>query len=441
LNQFLLFFSLHYLAYGHENVLALYESETDLTNESEFDKALETLSDVTRTPRDQTAALAAYQDDSAGDISIQEMSTEIFSASSAWSNQNIHLIFAEYYNGNHNFADDFTLAAIQGTGDFAAWDDASLRELATKGAAYLNTLQYVYGLLQFGISECPSLDAGIYWDKAWAYFAGSAEGEDGSGSGYSAYALADKRCPQFDTCVAGTSLATTNENARASWLAGRAALELGVCDSADASFQNILKQSLIPLIQGSLREAFEVDPAKGAAEADGKIEIAEMWAFVFPLLPLLNECDASVASTIRDNMFINADPILQDGFDSVKTAFESLYSCLGISCADVGAMKTCGSTGNELCWQPCSDIISSSLDDCDDNEGRLRSKLRKLTILTIVGWILFCLVACSLLFLIITQKKNYQHHHSNFQNVDGAKVELVNDMRRSPEEGKENMAV
>ena len=41
--------------------------------------------------------------------------------------------------------------------------------------------------------------------QAWALFAGSHEGEDGAAKGYSVYALGDKRCVQFSTCVGGTT--------------------------------------------------------------------------------------------------------------------------------------------------------------------------------------------------------------------------------------------
>ena len=37
-------------------------------------------------------------------------------------------------------------------------------------------------------------------------------------------------------------------------------------------------------------------------------------------------------------MWLNADVNVKDGFAAVKSAIESVYGCLGITCADVGGM-------------------------------------------------------------------------------------------------------
>ena len=38
------------------------------------------------------------------------------------------------------------------------------------------------------------------WDEGWAFYAGSLEGTDGSGSGQMIHQLAEKRCKDFGTC-------------------------------------------------------------------------------------------------------------------------------------------------------------------------------------------------------------------------------------------------
>lgn len=92
--------------------------------------------------------------------------------------------------------------------------------------------QYVVGLLGAGVQTCLARNASaaaaddddgdaaaaaaLSWDLAWAYYAGAREGEDGTGSGKGPYALGDKRCPQFGTCVSN-GLAANNEAARAAW--------------------------------------------------------------------------------------------------------------------------------------------------------------------------------------------------------------------------------
>ena len=41
------------------------------------------------------------------------------------------------------------------------------------------------------------------WDEAWAFYAGSLEGEAGSQGGAMLYRLAEKRCTNFNTCHNG----------------------------------------------------------------------------------------------------------------------------------------------------------------------------------------------------------------------------------------------
>ena len=207
------------------------------------------------------------QVDSATGMSIQTLSTALPSEATA---QSVFSAYASYWNTTA-FADNFARAALQGSGDFAGWDNTSRRELLTKGAAYQNVWQHVVYRLQKGVSACVGGKAGavLEWEIAWALFAGSLEGVDGSGSGKSVYALGDKRCPQFDTCKAGTSLAGNNEKARELWKTGMAALAAGSCFGAAASQELIVAQITLPLVQGTLREAWESDLNGGNSVSHG----------------------------------------------------------------------------------------------------------------------------------------------------------------------------
>ena len=212
------------------------------------------------------------------------------------------------------------------------------------------------------------------WQVAWALYTGSLEGTDGTTDGKSMYALGDKRCPQFLTCEGGASSthpARNNVAAAAEWLRGLAALGAGDCFGALAAADTVVAQATIPLLQGLLREAWEVDPAgvtiagrpnlwkaerrpaaccahlptsavcftphspparsnrsnrahawQGGGVADGRVEVAEGWAFTAAVLPQLALCNGSAAQLVYDNMFLNADPIVKDGFGLVKTTVE-----------------------------------------------------------------------------------------------------------------------
>ena len=247
-------------------------------------------------------------------------------------------------------------------------------------------LYHVWHRMALGLTACANGYApaqahspGVYeWESAWALFAGSLEGVDGSTKGYSVYALGDKRCPQFSTCVDMTSdgwptstsgLAAPNEAARTALEAGIALFEAVAAGSADGRrracvgaiehLDAFVAASVVPLVQGTLREAYEVDPAAGGADADGLVEVAEGWAFAAPILPLVSKCNATAGDSVYDNMWLNADPHVRDGFAAVKAAVESVYPCLGISCGDAGGMLSDGEPIDG--FHPCVDSPSSSV--------------------------------------------------------------------------------
>merc|ERR1719353_2040052 len=133
--------------------------------------------------------------------------------------------FYDYY-GSFTYADDWALAALDGTTlTFAApasltfnFNDAAnaaRKEAVKKGTAYMNVWMYVIREFEDAIDDCQTCtancnefsanDAGPVhaWDEGVAFYAGSLEGEtQGSNSdGKLAYRLAEKRCANFGTCT------------------------------------------------------------------------------------------------------------------------------------------------------------------------------------------------------------------------------------------------
>ena len=124
--------------------------------------------------------------------------------------------------------------------------------------------------------------------------------------------------------------------------------------------------------QGLLKYAWKADPVNGdscAGQAgndaatvatndatnskDCAKSWAEGWAFSAAVLPQIAQCDAGAATTIRNNLDVaNAEP-MKDGVAAVKTAVESVYACLGITCADVGEFQS--STGVYSGMDACAD--------------------------------------------------------------------------------------
>merc|ERR1712134_37340 len=90
---------------------------------------------------------------------------------------------------------------------------------------------------------------------------------------------------------------------------------------------------------------------------------AEGWAFAAAVLPRLHYCSTSsndVAKLVADNLdvAITAGQQMKDGFKKLKEAVESVYSCMGITCLEVGEFQT--STGVYEGMEACGSSSSSS---------------------------------------------------------------------------------
>lgn len=91
-------------------------------------------------------------------------------------------------------------------------------------------------------------------------------------------------------------------------------------------------------------------------------EAAELWAFSAAALPRISECDATVAATVKSNTDINsASAPMSDGYEVLKGQLETVYSCLGFTCADVGGYFDDEEAGTYVSgMEPCTDADDSS---------------------------------------------------------------------------------
>merc|ERR1719515_212138 len=117
------------------------------------------------------------------------------------------------YWGDDNYADTYAMAALDGTGATAGKSNVMRAELVKKGIAYQAVWMYVLHEFEDAIMDCLSGnifdneastvggDSPHAWDEGWAFYAGSLEGTDGSGSGQMIHQLAEKRCADFGTCL------------------------------------------------------------------------------------------------------------------------------------------------------------------------------------------------------------------------------------------------
>merc|ERR1719313_2854220 len=248
--------------------------------------------------------------------------------------------FKAYY-GMGDYAHQRVMAGLEKTGICSACDDKARIEIIKKTSAYMNVWMYVVREFEDAIQDCQAgcidcNDDPVHaWDEGVAFYTGSLEGTDGSGSGKLIHALADKRCKNFGTCTASGGSAV-NAALFPLFEQGKIALQQGKCSDVPALKKRIVELMSVPLVQGALRYAYKV--AKQMFVDTGSKEKAEGAAFSAAILPRIHVCDASAAKTIADNMNIDAAAPMAAGLAAVKSAFEKTYSCLGITCEDVGGI-------------------------------------------------------------------------------------------------------
>mmetsp|Transcript_1033 Transcript_1033/g.2932 ORF Transcript_1033/g.2932 Transcript_1033/m.2932 type:complete len:540 (-) Transcript_1033:88-1707(-) len=304
-------------------------------------------------------------------------------------------IYAGYWN-DWAWADSFV------TNTYTNVKDNGRAELMKKGANYQAVWMYVLHELEDAIGDCyagdiyandgtPTGGAPHAWDEGWAFYAGSQVAATAAGAvtddGTLIWELAEKRGKGFDT-THSTGPATVNVKLLAKFIEGRDLIIAGKCAEAESLVDPIRAQMTVPLVQGTLNYALKaadpanaisacvVDAGKNAMTAsDDCVESwADAWAFAAAVLPQVAECDWGAAETIRYNLDIEAAAPVQGGFYSVKSAIESTYRCLGITCADVGAYP-----GTMPCSEPDDD------DDDDDDDDLLDGGLREVMSLAPMG--------------------------------------------------------
>jgi hypothetical protein len=238
-------------------------------------------------------------------------------------------------------------------------------EAIKKGTAYMNVFMYVIREMEDALDDCKDVceiencndDPVHAWDEAVAFYTGSLELTDGSGSGVLLHALADKRCANFKTCgdLASETSGTSHANLEIfrQFKDGQRKLVQGQCSAARANKERIEQLMAIPLIQGTIQYAYITDTEVDAgekAEAEGAV-------FAAAVLPLVNFCDEDDADIIYRNMKTGQNG--SANFKKVKHAFERNYDCLGIRCADIGGLYDAGTGGYLKDATPCGSNQSS----------------------------------------------------------------------------------
>jgi hypothetical protein len=200
---------------------------------------------------------------------------------------------------------------------------------------------YAIGEMEDAVFDCtqkcrPSLDAcnddqkAASLDEAVAFYVGNLAA-DPQGFGNLFYSLPEKECGRMGTCTEGIKgHSKVNEEIFKQLNLMQHNLIALQCEAAKENMEVIVRKMDVALIQGAIRHAWIVENDASA----GDKQKAEGAIFAAAVLPKVDACNPRAADVIYRAARIGGLP----DYASVKKAFESVYSCMGITCEDVGGV-------------------------------------------------------------------------------------------------------
>lgn len=175
-----------------------------------------------------------------------------------------------------------------------------------------------------------------HWDTAVAYYTGSQQGADGSGTGFMLFQKANDLCQDFRTCGPSANEATgtayVNIEIMNQFESGQQALAERKCSDVRSIKESIVKLMTVPLIQGTLLNAYIQEEQASFFDVE-KAEIQGA-TYAAAVLPIVYNCSQVDAEIIYGN--VGVGQLKNVSYVEVKQAFEKNYACLGITCAHVG---------------------------------------------------------------------------------------------------------
>jgi len=312
---------------------------------------------------DGTTTYAYTSVDNAAKRTLRGFSTAVESKMS----EERHAKYFKEYFGVYDYADKIVEAAFNGTAtsmtngnvDFTDIGFDGREQVVKKGTAYMHVFMYAIHEFEAAIVKCEGKpydeeNAVHAWDEGVAFHVGNLAGNTGAEDGKLVYAVGNKRCKDFGTCGASgtekTGTAKVNLDLIAMFNRGRDELNNGDCDAAEATKNSIADAMYIPIIQGTLKYAY-----KGENDGGDEKAVAEGTAFAMSVLGRVYAASTSAASDIYNSMKTKATKI---SVEEVKSAFESVYDDLNLSCEDIGGLLQDDGNyypGMEPCATLCTD--------------------------------------------------------------------------------------
>jgi len=275
--------------------------------------------------------------------------------------------YANIWFSSASYNKSTTFSSGHGMADFSEFRfRIALAEAMAKGSVLLNVWMFVVHELEGAISDCEK-GCGIdecnddhvhSLDAAMAFYAGSREGEDGSGDGKFMYDLADRQAAHFRTAgefgteEQGTAFA--NLQVVREFKKAQIFLLQGECERAKDNKEMIVNNMKVPLVQGVLRAAYMRQYENPVNPENVEQLEAEGATYAAAILPYLHKCNNKDAQTVYQNMRVgsSASKVV---FSDVKAAFENNYDCMGIACEDVGGIWTVNGYSDHA--KPCGKEI------------------------------------------------------------------------------------
>jgi hypothetical protein len=288
--------------------------------------------------------------------------------------------FYDYY-GADDYADQWITSAFKGestsfkngNADFSRYGLDGKEQAIKKGTAYLSIFMYVIREFEDALDDCESKcmdcnDGSVHaWDEGVCFYTGSIEGQQGADGGKLLHELADKRCANYNTCgyegTDGDGTSKVNYDIMDLFIVGNSQLTRGNCQGARDTTKAIADKMYIPMIQGAMRYAYKVEYLQG-----GETEAAEGAVFAAAVLPRVHAANPIAAETIYKNLRVGAT---STDFKAVKTAFESVYPELGISCSDIGGLWNSATDSNYPHFDACIETVSSMSTTVEESNNAL----------------------------------------------------------------------
>ena len=201
-----------------------------------------------------------------------------------------------------------------------------------------------------------SEEASSIWDEAFSLYTGS-KAEDIDAGGYLLYNLAEITCREFGTCKGKGDMGPVNIGILENFVLGKNRLLDGNCSAVKKSVERIRALMAVPLVQGTLKAAYQLDLNDYTKQRTQ----GEAAAFLTSILPIVNSCSSGSANIMYKDLAPGA--ATGASYEVIRAAFERNYECLGIKCEDVGGLMDASGKKYLPRAQPCGVSFDKSNDE------------------------------------------------------------------------------